>query len=125
VLGESADICRLHGPDDRAQCGDRRLPSPLRARPDIEPCRTAALGGQLYDCDTCRDDHDSYHACQNRPGPTGQHGPAHAWLENQKRVLRPGTHVMVTCTRPAALRAVARSHQQTLDHSLLRASSEA
>ena len=122
---EIADICRLHGPDDRAQFGDRRLPSHLRALHDIEPCRTAALGGQLYDCDTCRDDHDSYHSCQNRHCPTCQNGPAHAWLENQKRVLRPVTHVMVTFTLPAELRAVARSHQQTLDHILLRASSEA
>ena len=122
---EIADIFRLHGPDYRAQFGDRMLPAPLRAMHDIEPCRTEALGGQLDDCDTCRDDHDRYHSCQNRPCPTCQHGPAHAWLENQQSVLRPVTHVRVTFTLPAALRAVARRHQKTLDHSLFRSSSAA
>jgi len=124
-MGERAAIFRIHGPADRAQLGDRMLPAPLRAMHDIEPCRTAALGGQLYDGDTCRDDHDRDHACQNRHGPTGQNDQAHAWLEHQQSWLLPVTHVMVTCTRPAALSAVARRPQQTLDTSLCRSSSEA
>jgi hypothetical protein len=122
---EIADIFRIHGPDDRAQCGDRMLPSYLRAMHDIAQCRTEALGGQLYDCDTCRDSHDRDHSCQNRHCPTCQNDQAHAWLEHQKRVLRPVTHFMVTFTRPAELRAVARSHQKTLDTILFRSSSEA
>jgi Transposase zinc-binding domain len=122
---EIADIFRIHGPDYRAQCGDRMLPSHLRAMHDIAQGRTEALGGPLYDCDTCRDDHDRYHSCQNRPGPKCQNGQAHAWLENPQSLLRPVTHVMVTFTRPAELSAVARSHQKTLDNILFRSSSEA
>jgi hypothetical protein len=122
---EIADIFRLHGPDYRAQCGDRRLPSHLRALHDIEPCRTEALGGQLYDGDKGRDDHDSDHSWKTRHGPTCQHGQAQAWLENQQSLLRPVTHVMVTFTRPAELSAVARSHQKTLDNILFRSASEA
>src|SRR5262247_444171 len=122
---EIADIFRIHGPDDRAQLGDRMLPSHLRAMHDIEPCRTEALGGQLDYGDKCRDYHYSDHACQNRHGPKCQNGQAQAWLENQKSLLRPVTHFMVTFTLPAELRAVARRHQKTLDNILFRSSSEA
>jgi len=122
---EIADIFRIHGPDYRAQVGDRRLPAHLRARHDSEPCRTEALGGQLYDGDTCRDDPYRDHSGKNRHGPKGQNGQAHAGRENQQSLLLPVTHVMVPFTLPAELRAVARSHQQTLDHILFRSSSEA
>lgn len=122
---EIADIFRIHGPDYRAQFGDRMLPSHLRAMHDIEQCRTEALGGHLYYCDTCRDYQYSYHSCKNRHCPKCQNGHAQAWLENQKSVLLPVTHFMVTFTLPAALRAVARSHQKTIDNILFRSSSEA
>jgi hypothetical protein len=125
VRVEIADLFRIHGPDYRAQFGDRMLPSHLRAMHDMEPGRTEALGGQLYDWDQCRDDHDSYHACQHRHGPKCQNGQAQAWLANQQRLLLPVTHCMVTFTLPAELRAVARSHQKTIDTILFRSSSEA
>jgi hypothetical protein len=122
---EIADIFRIHGPDYRAQFGDRMLPSHLRAMHDIEQCRTEALGGQLYYCDKCRDYHYSYHSCKNRHCPKCQNGQAQAWLENQKSLLLPVTHFMVTFTLPAELRAVARSHQKTIYNILFRSSSEA
>jgi hypothetical protein len=122
---EIADIFRIHGPDYRAQFGDRMLPAHLRAMHDIEQCRTEALGGQLYYCDTCRDYHYSYHSCKNRHCPKCQNDQAQAWLENQKSLLLPVTHFMVTFTLPAELRAVARSHQKTIYNILFRSSSEA
>ncbi|MGH9957596.1 MAG: IS91 family transposase, partial [Pyrinomonadaceae bacterium] len=45
---------RLHGPQYREQFGARLLPSHRRAMQDIEQCRTAALGGQLYFCNQCQ-----------------------------------------------------------------------
>jgi hypothetical protein len=50
---EVADIFRLHGPDYRTHFANRMLPSHLRAMQDIEQCRTASLGGQLYYCAQC------------------------------------------------------------------------
>jgi hypothetical protein len=122
---ELADIFRLHGPDDRAHFGDRMLPSHLRAMHDIERCRTAALGGQLSACQPCGDAQYSYHSWKNRPCPTCQHDQAEAWLEHQQSVLLPVPSCMVTCTLPEELRAIARSHQQTLSHLVFRASSTA
>jgi len=120
-----ADIFRLHGPQYRATFGDRMLPSHRRVMQDIEQCRTEALGGQLYHCDHCQADHYRYHSCKNRHCPTCQNDQAEQWLENQKRVLLPVPHFLVTFTLPNELRSLARSHQKTIYHILFRASSEA
>ena len=122
---EMAEICRIPGPEYRAQFGDRRLPSHLRALQDIEPCRTELLGGQVYDCETCREHHDSYHSCQNRHCPTCHKDQAQQWLEHQENLLVPVPPFMVTFTLPHELRALARRHQQVCYNILLRSSSEA
>jgi hypothetical protein len=122
---EMADIFRLHGPDYRAKFRDRMLPSHLRAMVEIENCRTEALGGQLYFCDQCQDHHYSYHSCKNRHCPKCQNGQANQWLENQKNLLLPVTHFMVTFTLPEELRPLARSHQKTIYNILFRASADA
>src|SRR5437667_12483111 len=62
---EVADIFRLHGPQYRAQFGDRMLPSHRRTMQDIEQCRTAVLGGQIYFCNQCQEQRYSYHSCKN------------------------------------------------------------
>ena len=122
---ELADIFRIHGPQYRAQFGERMPPSHLRAMHDIERCRTAALGGQLYACQQCGDDHYSDHSCKNRHCPKCQNDQAEAWLDNQKSLLLPVPYFMVTFTLPEQLRALARSHQKTLYTLLFRASSAA
>lgn len=122
---ELAEIFRLHGPDYRAQFGDRLLPSHRRAMQDIEQCRTEALGGQLYQCDSCQESHYSYHSCKNRHCPKCQNDQAEQWLANQQSVLLPVTHFLLTFTLPQELRAVARSHQKTIYNILFRSSAEA
>jgi hypothetical protein len=54
-----------------------------------------------------------------------QNGQANQWLEEQKEMLLPVTHFMVTFTLPEELRAVARSNQKTVYNILFRASSQA
>jgi hypothetical protein len=122
---EVADIFRLHGPDYRARFGDRMLPSHRRAMQDIEQCRTATLGGQLYYCSQCDDQRYSYHSCKNRHCPKCQNDQANEWLAAQQSLLLPVTHFLVTFTLPAELRALARSNQKTIYNLLFRASSAA
>lgn len=122
---ELAEIFRLHGPAYRAQFGDRMLPSHRRAMQDIEQCRTEALGGQLYQCDSCQESHYSYHSCKNRHCPKCQNDQAEQWLANQQRVLLPVPHFLLTFTLPEELRAVARAHQKTIYNLLFRSSAEA
>jgi len=122
---ELADIFRLHGPDYRAKFSTRMLPAHLRAMQDIERCRTEALGGQLYYCAQCDEQRYSYHSCKNRHCPKCQNEQANDWLKEQKDLLLPTQHFLVTFTLPAELRAVARSNQKTIYNLLFRASSQA
>src|SRR6266568_3918881 len=122
---EVADIFRLHGPAYRQQFGSRMLPSHRRAMQDIEQCRTAALGGQLYYCDNCEAQRYSYHSCKNRHCPKCGNEQANEWLQAQKNLLLPINYFLVTFTLPAELRAVARSNQKLIYNSLFRASSKA
>ena len=124
-MADLADIFRLHGPQYRAKYGDRMPPSHLRAMQDIESCRTPALGGEVYLCNKCDQYRYSYHSCKNRHCPKCQNDQASQWLQQQKELLLPVTHFMVTFTLPAELRAVARSHQKTVYNILFRASSQA
>ncbi len=122
---EVADIFRLHGPAYRKQFGKQMLPSHLRAMQDIETCRTATLGGQLYYCPQCDEQRFSYHSCKNRHCPKCQNDQANDWLQQQQSLLLPTHHFLVTFTLPAQLRALARSNQKTIYNLLFRASSQA
>ena len=122
---EVADIFRLHGPDYRAQFGNRMLPSHRRAMQDIEQCRTAALGGQLYYCQQCQEQRYSYHSCKNRHCPKCGNDQANEWLQEQQNLLLPIPHFLVTFTLPDELRAVARSNQKLCYNLLFRAAAAA
>jgi hypothetical protein len=124
-MDEVAEIFRLHGVQYRAKYGPRMLRSHLRAMSDIESCRTASLGGEVYLCKKCDLYRYSYHSCKNRHCPKCQNDQANEWLEDQKNLLLPVTHFMVTFTLPEELRAVARRNQKTLYNILFRASSQA
>jgi rubrerythrin len=49
-------------------------PSPQQAKAarDIINCRTAALGGRVYECDACGHTVVRYNSCRNRHCPTCQ-----------------------------------------------------
>jgi hypothetical protein len=122
---EVAEIFRLHGPAYREKFSARILPSHLRAMQDIETCRTESLGGQVYYCAHCDQQRYSYHSCKNRHCPKCQNEQANDWLKQQKELLLPTHHFLVTFTLPAELRPLARSHQKTIYNLLFRASSAA
>jgi ribosomal protein L37AE/L43A len=122
---EVADIFRLHGSQYREQFGARLLPSHRRAMQDIEQCRTAARGGQLYLCQQCQQQRYSYHSCKNRHCPKCGNEQATAWLQAQQSLLLPTHYFLVTFTLPAALRSLARSNQKMIYKLLFRAASQA
>lgn len=122
---EVAEIFRLHGPAYRAKFGPRMLPSHRRAMQDIEQCRTAVLGGQLYFCQQCQEQRYSYHSCKNRHCPKCGNEQATAWLQAQQHLLLPTHHFLVTFTLPAQLRSLARSNQRMIYNLLFRAASQA
>jgi hypothetical protein len=120
-----ADIVRQYGPAYKAKYGDRMLPSHRRALRDMAQCRTAALGGHLYQCEACGETHYQYHSCQNRHCPQCQHQLGEQWLAKQQELLLPVPYFMVTFTLPAALHEVARLNQKSVYNILFRASAAA
>jgi hypothetical protein len=122
---EIADIFHRYGPQYRQKFGARMPANHLRVMFDIERCRTEVLGGQIYSCEHCDQQHYSYHSCQNRHCPKCQNERAKQWLEQQQGLLLPVDHFMVTFTLPAELRAVARSQQQVVYNILFRTSAAA
>ena len=116
---ELADIFRVAGPTYRAAHAGRLLPSHGRAMDDIVRCRTAALGGCVYQCDACGTQDYAYHSCRNRHCPKCQADRAHAWLSGVRARLLPCDHYLLTFTLPQELRAVARAHQKPVYAALL------
>jgi len=122
---ELADIFRQYGPSYREQYGKRMPPSHLQAMRDIERCRTAALGGQVYHCPDCQETIYRYHSCRNRHCPKCQNGKAAAWLSTQQDLLLPVPYFMLTFTLPQELRSLARANQYLFYNTLFRASADA
>ena len=122
---ELAEIFRIHGAEYREKFAERMLPSHLQAMEAIEQCRTEALGGHIYCCESCEEHHYRYHSCKNRHCPKCQNDQADEWLENQKHLLLPVAYFMVTFTVPEELRDLVRSHQKTLYNILFRSSAAA
>ena len=117
---ELAEIFRSAGEIYRQTYGDRMLPSHRRAMADIIDCRTPALGGSLFVCDTCDGLDYAYHSCRNRHCPKCHYGPSQLWLEGLRDRLLPCPYYFITFTLPAELRSLARSHQSTVYDLLLR-----
>jgi len=100
-----AEVFRRHGP---AYLRDHVLtPGQGKALRDVIACRTAELGGHLYECLECGKQHPAYNSCRNRHCPTCQSGQAKHWLERRLERLLPTPYFHVVFTLPEPLRAIA------------------
>ncbi len=103
-----ADIFRAHGaayrhthPLSRAQ---------RRAMRAIETCRTPALGGHRYICDTCGAERLAYNSCRNRHCPQCQTLAKARWLQARRAELLPVEYFHLVFTLPHALNALAQGN---------------
>ena len=85
---------------------------------DIVACRTAALGGQLAQCDHCGAEVLRYHSCQNRHCPKCQTLAKVRWVEARLRDLLPIPYFHCVFTLPHALKPLAHDNPRLL-YSLL------
>lgn len=122
---ELDDILRRHWPSYEQLHSAGLLPSHRAAACAIMACRTAKLGGHLFECAQCDQRHYAYHSCNHRACPRCGHGQTSQWIERQKIKLLPVPYAMVTFTVPEELRAAIRSHQKLLYPALFRESSGA
>ena len=116
---------RRYGPAYRTKFGAKLLPSHRQAMRAIEHCRTAALGGHVYTCPDCGETRYQYHSCRNRRCPKCQNQAGEQWLAQQQQLRLPVPYFMLTFTLPAALRALARSHQRLFYDLLFRCAAAA
>src|SRR5262245_10063285 len=119
---EVADIFRQFGAAYRQQ---HALPRHhLRAMSAIESCRTAALGGHLYECDQCGSPQILYNSCRNRHCPKCQSLEKQRWLERRGEELLPVPYFHVVFTLPAELNELIWRNQRVLYDLLFHGASE-
>ena len=109
---EVADLLRRYGPAYLERFSDKMPASHRRAFQDILRCRTAALGGHLYECNQCGRQHYSYHSCCNRSCPKCHASDTQTWLQQRRAELLPVPYYHVIFTLPQELRGFARLHQK-------------
>jgi hypothetical protein len=124
-MPEVADVFRYYGPAYQERFAADLLPSHRRAMDEIIHCRTEALGGHLWPCDHCGQEHDAYHSCRNRSCPKCHRHDTEVWLAERRQELLPVPSFHVVLTLPQELRELVRRHQQDLYDILLRAAAQA
>jgi hypothetical protein len=123
---EVADVFRQHGSAYLERYGNATSPDQRRVMKDIVNCRTAALGGEVKQCDTCGHTEVFFHSCRNRHCPKCQATAREKWLDDRARDLLAGVqyyHLVFTIT--AKLARVALQNKLVLYAILFRAASEA
>ena len=104
-----ADVLRRYGPILLQQSVKELTDYQERALRELMDCRTAALGGQSWQCNTCGERHFRFHSCRNRFCPTCSGSARAAWLAAmlQKKLPIGYAHVVFTLPRALSLLAIA------------------
>lgn len=90
----------------------------------ILTCRTARLGGHVYRCLDCGQEHFVPHSCRNRHCPQCQRTLADQWLAQQMGRLLPIPYFHVVFTLPHELNPLCARHQRPLYNLLFSAASQ-
>lgn len=109
---EVAEVVRRFGPAFRQK--HRLSRSQRRTLEAIEACRTAALGGHVYECAHCGARKIVYNSCRNRHCPKCQGLDKERWLEQRCAELLPVPYFHVVFTLPEELNPLALSHPRLL-----------
>lgn len=96
-----------------------------RAVRRVLACRTAALGGRLYECHGCRSKQYAYHSCNHRSCPQCGALDQQIWTAKQEARLLPVPYFMVTFTLPEELRTLCLTQPEILYPLILRQSAAA
>jgi len=112
----------LHG---EAYTKSKRLPSnTLKALYSIRDCRTAALGGHVYECDECGETRISYNSCRNRHCPKCQAYAKEMWIYERSKALLPTHYFHIVFTIPEQLNSLTLFNQKEMYSILFTAVSE-
>ncbi|MCY6354483.1 IS91 family transposase [Clostridium sp. ZS2-4] len=116
------DIMELHG---ESYIKARKLPpNILKALYSIKDCRTAALGGHVYECDECGETKISYNSCRNRHCPKCQAYAKEMWIYERSKSLLPTHYFHIVFTIPEQLNSLTLFNQKEMYSILFTAVSE-
>ena len=98
-----------------AICSNRNINTyQLRHLNSIRLCRTPALGGHLYQCNSCSKYHKRYNSCRNRNCPTCQHTQRQRWVDARTNELLPIKYFHLVFTIPEVLNEMCLSYPRQL-----------
>ena len=121
---EVADVIGRHGEAFLRKYGHFATRQQRRVMRAIVQCRTAALGGHLYECDSCAHQVPVYNSCRNRHCPKCQSLAKAKWLEARQQELLPVTYYHVVFTLPDSLAVLALQNARVIYNLLFRAVSK-
>lgn len=121
---EVADIVRRYGPQYRKTHGATLSQAQRRVRRSVEVCRTAVLGGQVAQCDTCGHRRIAYNSCRDRHCPKCQSFARAQWLEERRAELLETEYCHVVFTVPQEIAAIAYQNKRVVYNLVFRAPAE-
>jgi Putative transposase/Transposase zinc-binding domain len=121
---EVADIFRRYGEAYRQKHGALLSTAQRRVMTAIEVCRTAALGGHLERCDSCRYERNAYDSCRDRHCPKCQSLARAEWVEKRKTEVLDCQYFHVVFTLPEDIAALAYQNKDLVYGILFRATAE-
>ena len=121
---EVADIFRRYGEAYREKHGASMSTAQRRVMTAIELCRTAALGGQIEQCDQCGHRRICYRSCRNRHCPKCQSLARAEWIQHRQAELLDCEYFHVVFTVPEEIAAIAYQNKEVVYGILFRATAE-
>jgi len=121
---EVAEVFRRYGDAYRQQRAASLSTVQRRVMAAIELCRTAALGGQIEQCDACGHRRICYRSCRNRHCPKCQSLAAADWIRKRHAELLDCEYFHVVFTVPQEIAAIAYQNKRVLYGILFRAAAE-
>ena len=113
------EVMSVHGED---YIRSKRLPpNIIRAISSIQYCKTASLGGHIYECDECGETTVAYNSCRNRHCPKCQTYAKEVWIHERSKALLPTHYFHMVFTVPEQLNSLILFNQKEL-YSILFAS---
>lgn len=106
------EVMSVHGEDYIRR---KRLPSNIiRAIYSIQYCKTASLGGHIYECDECGETTIAYNSCRNRHCPKCQTYAKELWIYERSKSLLPTHYFHMVFTVPEQLNSLILFNQKEL-----------
>jgi hypothetical protein len=118
------NVFRRDGEAYRDKHGASMSTGQRRVMTAIELCRTAALGGQIEQCDECGQQRNCYRPCGNRHCPKCQSLARAEWIEDRQAELLNCEYFHVVFTVPNKIAAIAYQNKEVVYNILFQATAE-